>query len=473
MTTDRARPTIGNMQSAMCAIQGAKKKEQVFMKFVCALAAVLVFVIAFPCAEGSQRRSPVVMAVEKVSPAVVNISIVVKEKASPFFPFGRDEFFKDFFPEFFSREYERTSLGSGVIIDGKNGYIVTNHHVVAGASEIRVITSDQKEYGGRSLGSDPRSDLAVIRIEAKEKLPEAKLGDSEDLMIGETVIAIGNPFGLTHTVTTGVVSALDRSVRADERVYRHFIQTDASINPGNSGGPLLNIDGDVIGINTAIYQKAQGIGFAIPINKAKRIVRELLRAGEVLPPWVGVDLQELTRELKSHFGLPGERKGTLVSDVYEDSPAERAGIRRGDIILSLEEFLVDSPEEYRQILGEYTANERLRFRIFRKGKEVDVTAEASSFPLELAPELFYRRLGIGVEGPRTKGEPGIAIEEVRRDSEAEKIGLRPGDMILQINNMAMTGMKEFKEAVSRFHHLSSINLVVKRGAYAYTLTLPF
>jgi serine protease Do len=429
--------------------------------------------VAHPAAEASQRRSPVVMAVERVSPAVVNISIVVKEKASPFFPFGRDDFFRDFFPEFFSREYQHTSLGSGVIIDGKNGYIVTNHHVVAGASEIKVITSDQREYAGRSVGSDPRSDLAVIKIDAGDGLPETKLGDSEDLMIGETVIAIGNPFGLTHTVTTGVVSALDRSVRADDRVYRHFIQTDASINPGNSGGPLLNIDGDVVGINTAIYQKAQGIGFAIPINKAKRIVKELLRAGEVRPPWIGVDLQELTRDLKSYFGLPGEKKGVLVSDVYRDSPAERAGIKRGDVILSLEGFLVDSPEEYHQTLGEYTANERLTFRIFRKGKETDLVTEASSFPLELAPELFYRRLGIRVEGRRTKGQAGVVIEEVRKDSEAERIGLRPGDVILQINDMAMTGTKEFKEAVSRSHHLSSLNLVVKRGAYAYSVTLPF
>lgn len=427
----------------------------------------------FTGVEASQRRSPVVMAVEKMSPAVVNISIVVKEKASPFFPFGREDFFRDFFPEFFTREYEHTSLGSGVIMDGKNGYIVTNHHVVAGATEIKVITSDQKEYTGKNLGSDPRSDLAVIKIEAKERLPEAKLGDSDDLMIGETVIAIGNPFGLTHTVTTGVVSALDRSVRAEDRVYRHFIQTDASINPGNSGGPLLNIDGDVIGINTAIYQKAQGIGFAIPINKAKRIVKELLRAGEVRPPWIGLDLQELTRDLKLHFGMSEDQTGVLVSDVYQGSPAERSGIKRGDVILSLEGFPVDSPEEYLQTLGEYTPNERLAFKIFRKGKEINLPVTASSFPLDLASDVFYRRVGIKVQDQGTKGQGGIIIEEVREDSEAGRIGLRRGDVILQINERAMTGTKEFKEAVSAYHHLSSLNLVVKRGAYAYSLTLPF
>jgi serine protease Do len=432
----------------------------------------LSFLIACTGVEASQRRSPVVIAVEKVSPAVVNISIVIKEKASPFFPFGREDFFKDFFPEFFSREYQHTSLGSGLIIDGKNGYIVTNQHVVAGATEIKVITSDQKEYVGKTVGSDPRSDLAVIKIDAKN-IPEAKLGDSDDLMIGETVIAIGNPFGLTHTVTTGVVSAVDRSVRAEDRVYRHFIQTDASINPGNSGGPLLNIDGDVIGINTAIYQKAQGIGFAIPINKAKRIVKELLRAGEVRAPWVGVDLQELTRDLKSSFGLPGEKKGVLVSDVYRDSPADRAGIKRGDVVLSLEGYPLESPEDYHQTMGEYTANERLTFRIFRKGKEIDLPVEASSFPLDLAPEVFYRRLGIKIEERGKKGQAGIIIEEVRKDSEAQRIGLKPGDVILQINDRAMTGMNEFKESIGRCQHLSSLSLVVKRGAYAYSLTLPF
>ena len=437
------------------------------------LLALMGVLITYPVAEASQRRSPVVIAVEKVGPAVVNISTVVQERMSPFFPFGRDDFFKDFFPEFFSREYRRTSLGSGVIMDGKNGYIVTNHHVVAGASEIKVITSDQKEYMGRSLGSDPRSDLAVIKIDAKEMLPEAKLGDSEDLMIGETVIAIGNPFGLTHTVTTGVVSALDRSVRAEDRVYRNFIQTDASINPGNSGGPLLNIDGDVIGINTAIYQKAQGIGFAIPINKAKRIVRELLRAGEVRPPWIGLDLQELTMELKAHFNVPREKRGVLVSDVYRHSPAERAGIGRGDVIVSLEGFFVDSPDAYHQALGEYTANERLILRIFRKGKEIDLPVEASSFPLDLAPELFYRRLGIKVADRGRKAQGGIVVEEIKPNSEAGRIGLKSGDAILQINNQPMTGLDDFKEAVSRAHHFSSLNIVVKRGAYAYSLALPF
>jgi serine protease Do len=431
---------------------------------------------ACAAAKESLRRSAIVVAVEKVSPAVVNISTVVTEKVSPFFPFGGDEFFKDFFPEMFSREYKHSSLGSGVILDGEKGYIVTNHHVVARATEIKVITSNQKEYKGRSLGSDPRSDLAVIKIDVKEKLPEAKLGDSEDLMIGETVIAIGNPFGLSHTVTTGVVSAIDRSVRAEDRIYRHFIQTDASINPGNSGGPLLNIDGDVIGINTAIYQKAQGIGFAIPINKTKRIVKELLHAGEVQPPWLGLDLQELTPELKRHFALPGGAGGVLVSDVYGNSPADRAGVKRGDVVLVVGGTSVASLSDYQDALAEFTTGDRITLKLFRRGKEISIPLQPASFPPELALETVYRRLGIKVgEGRKGNAQQrsGVSIEEVKQDSEAARIGLRPGDLVAQVNEAAVTNLEDFKKAISQYHHLISLNLVVRRGPYAYSITLPF
>jgi serine protease Do len=441
---------------------------------------VLVFTIALTferaVAKESLRRSAIVVAVEKVSPAVVNISTVVTEKVSPFFPFGGEEFFKDFFPEMFSREYKHSSLGSGVIVDGEKGYIVTNHHVVAKAAEIKVILSNQKEYKGRSLGSDPRSDLAVIKIDAKERLPEAKLGDSEDLMIGETVIAIGNPFGLTHTVTTGVVSALDRSVRAEDRVYRHFIQTDASINPGNSGGPLLNIDGDVIGINTAIYQKAQGIGFAIPINKTKRIVKELLRAGEVQPPWLGLDLQELTPELKRHFALPAEGGGVLVSDVYGNGPADRAGVKRGDVVLLVGGASVATLSDYQDALAEFTTGDRIALKLSRRGKEISLQVQPASFPPELALETVYRRLGIKV-GEARKGNAqqrsGVSVEEVKQDSEAARIGLKAGDLITQVNEVAVTNLEDFKKAISHYHHLISLNLVVRRGPYAYSITLPF
>jgi serine protease Do len=422
-------------------------------------------------AKDSLRRSPVVVAVEKVGPAVVNISTVVQERISPFSAFPGDDFFRDFFPELFSGKYSYTSLGSGVIIGGEKGYVITNHHVVSRATEIKVITSDEKEYVARILGSDPRSDLAVLKIDAKEKLPEVKMGNSDDLMIGETVIAIGNPFGLSHTVTTGVVSATERSLRSEERVYRGFIQTDASINPGNSGGPLLNIEGEFIGINTAIYQKAQGIGFAIPINKAKRIVKELLRSGEVRPPWLGIEVQELTPEMKAHFGLPTRTSGVLVNDIFPGSGAVSVGIHRGDIILSVENIPVRSLADYRDAVADFTANDPLNLKVFRKGKESSITLQPSPFPPELALDLFYRRLGIRVGNPVSKG--GIAIKEVRQDSEAGRIGLRPGDVILQVNTSRVASLEDFKNVISHSHYLPSLHLLVQRGEYGYSVTLPF
>ena len=427
----------------------------------------------------SLRRSAVVIAVEEVSPAVVNISTVVQERVGPIFPFSRDDFFRDFFPDFFTREYTRTSLGSGVIIDGGKGYIITNHHVVDRATEIKVITSDQKEYKGQVLGSDPRSDLAVLQIDVRRKLPEIRMGNSDDMMIGETVIAIGNPFGLSHTVTTGVVSALDRSVRTEERIYRHFIQTDASINPGNSGGPLLNIEGDLIGINTAVYQKAQGIGFAIPINKAKRIVRELIREGRVRFPWLGVDLQELTEGLRGYFNLAEKGRGMLINDVIDGSPAVKAGLKRGDIILSLEGIPILSLSDYRDALGEYTAGDPLNLKIFRKGKELTVSVEPSPFPPDYARELFYRRVGIELDQvdkstPKKYGlKEGVFVKDVRPDSNAAKYGLRAGDLLLKINNTTIGDMDTFNKVISQSHHLPSITLIIQRGPIGYSLTLPF
>ena len=449
------------------------------MKFIHAITLVLALFFACFNAEASLRRSAIVIAIEKVSPAVVNISTVVRERMGPIFPFSRDDFFRDFFPDFFSREYSRTSLGSGVIIDGGKGYIITNHHVVARATEIKVITSDQKEYSAQVLGSDARSDLAVLKIDLKENLPDITMGNSDDLMIGETVIAIGNPFGLSHTVTTGVVSALDRSVRTEERIYRHFIQTDASINPGNSGGPLLNIDGELIGINTAIYQKAQGIGFATPINKARRIARELIREGRVRIPWLGLEMQELTQELKGYFGFAEKETGVLINDVIGGSPSAEAGLKRGDILRFLENIPVSSLSEYRDALGEYTVDDTLRLKIFRKGHELTVSVKPSPFPLAYARDLFYRRVGIAVDQVDNRArkkyglQEGVFIKNVRPDSNAAAYGLRAGDLLFKINDLPIKDLDAFDKAITQYHHMASITLIVQRGAIGYSLTLPF
>jgi Do/DeqQ family serine protease len=430
-------------------------------------------------AKASERRNAVVIAVERVGPAVVNISTIIKERVRSTFPFAGDDFFRDFFPELFSREYTRTSLGSGVIVDGKNGHIVTNHHVVARAAEIKVITSTQETLSARIVGSDPRSDLAVLKVEASNVLPEVEMGDSDDLMIGETVIAIGNPFGLSQTVTTGVVSALDRTVRAEDRVYSHFIQTDASINPGNSGGPLLNIEGEVIGINTAIYQKAEGIGFAIPINKTKRIVRELLRAGEVRFPWLGMETQEMTPELKSYFKIPVGKGGIIVRDLFINGPSERAGILRGDIIFDVNGLNVTSMTDYNNALSEFTSSDKFIIKVFRKGKVRTFTIQAEVFPSELGLKLVDRRLGIRVSEmnqatqKRYGLEGRVYIEDVREGSEAGRVGLQPRDLILKINDEVTESLDDFKKAISRYHHLSAITMIVQRGPHAYSITLPF
>ncbi|MEA3429209.1 MAG: trypsin-like peptidase domain-containing protein, partial [Thermodesulfobacteriota bacterium] len=248
-----------------------------FIRLIIAVVAIFMLPVLVHAAE-YERENPVVRAVRKVSPAIVNINseYEVRRRVNPFSRFSRDpffdSFFKDFFDPGFEQRYKRTSLGSGVIIDGKRGLILTNAHVLAKSTTITVILNDERKFDARIIGADPDSDLAVLRISSKDPLPAVEMGDSNDLMIGETIIAIGNPFGFSNTVTTGVISAVNRSIRAKDAVYHDFIQLDASINPGNSGGALLNINGELIGINTAIYAKAQGIGFAIPINKAKRIV---------------------------------------------------------------------------------------------------------------------------------------------------------------------------------------------------------
>src|SRR5262245_7267285 len=282
------------------------------------------------------RRSLVVQAVERTSPAVVNVSTeqVTEQRGSPF-PFPQDPFFDEFFRDFVDprpRRFKTTSLGSGVIVD-PDGTILTNVHVVLRGSRIHVTIADGRELDATPVGADADSDIAVLRVKAGGRLPAVSLGTSSDLMIGETVIAIGNPFGLSHTVTTGVVSAVGRSLHDEERTYTDFVQTDASINPGNSGGPLLNIRGELIGINTAIYGKAQGIGFAIPVDRARRVMRDLVAFGEVRRPWTGLVVQDLTPDLAQHFGA---RHGVVVAEVEPDGPAARAGVVRGEVIVRVD-----------------------------------------------------------------------------------------------------------------------------------------
>jgi serine protease Do len=426
----------------------------------------------------------VVRAVRKVSPAVVNISssYEVRKRANPFSGFGMDPFFEEFFKDFFDPRFERrqqsTSLGSGVIIDGKRGFILTNAHVIERSDKIKVVLKDEREFEAKIVGADPDSDLAVLQIESSTRLPSVEMGSSDDLMIGETVIAIGNPFGFSHTVTTGVISAVNRSFRADERVFLDFIQIDASINPGNSGGPLLNINGDLIGINTAIYAKAQGIGFAIPINKAKKIISDLIQFGEVIQTWIGITVQNLDKKLAGYLKVP-DKTGVVIKSLEPGSPAINAGLKEGDIILAIGNKKVASVSDYWSVKKTYAAGDTLKVQVWRDGKSETVRMKSRVFPMEMADDLAFRLMGIRVEDltPKNRRDyrisvrQGVVISEIDRHSDLAKIGARPGDVIRQIVDAAVENKDDFKKAIVKYRQRRSVVILLQRGDQGYYITV--
>jgi Do/DeqQ family serine protease len=449
--------------------------------------AAFVYLLLQPLEAGAAtdilRESAVVRAVRKVSPAVVNVSTSyeARSRANPFSGFGSpffEEFFKDFFDPRFERRQQSSSLGSGVIIDGERGLILTNAHVIQRSGTIKVVLQDEREYEARIIGADPESDLAVLKIEPREKLPSIAMGNSDDLMIGETVIAIGNPFGFSHTVTTGVISALNRSIRTDERVFQDFIQIDASINPGNSGGPLLNINGELIGINTAIYAKAQGIGFAIPIGKAQRIVADLIQYGEVKQAWLGLVVQELDEKIAQYLKYPG-RKGVMIKAVEPESPAQRAGLREGDILVALGSKKIAGLDDYAAASKSIIAGETLEAQVWRGGRPQTVTLKPAEFPIERADELAWSLLGIKVEDLTPKNrrdfriavKEGVVISEVKGGSYLARIGARPGDVLRQIDDTGIASRDEFRKALVKSHHKSSLVLLIQRGEQGYYVTV--
>jgi serine protease Do len=416
-----------------------------------------------------------------VKPAVVNIRTekVVKgrDRLSRYY-FGpnmpRDFFGEDFFNRFFGegpeREYKERSLGSGFVIS-KDGYILTNNHVVEGADKIKVRLSDEKEFEGSVIGKDPKTDLALIKVEADLKLPTLELGDSDSLEVGEWVMAIGNPFGLEHTVTVGVVSAKGRVIGAGP--YDDFIQTDASINPGNSGGPLVNTKGEVIGINTAIIAQGQGIGFAIPVKMAKEIVPQLKEKGRVVRGWLGVLVQKVTGELAESFGLP-EGKGALVAKVEEGSPAEEGGIQEGDIIITFDGTEIKEMDELPRIVANTAVGEKVRVVVFRDGKEKKLKVKVGEMPeektetfekdkekdvgmtvQELTPELA-NRLGLA-------DDEGVIVRSVDPGGPAEEAGIRRGDVIRELNRKPISDMDDFTKAMRKAKKDDNILLFVKRG----------
>ncbi len=319
------------------------------------------------------------------------------------------------------------------------------------------------------MGADPNHDVAVLRIETDEAVPWVRPGRSHDLMVGEPVIAIGNPFGLSHTVTTGVISALDRSIRSDGRAYHGFLQTDASINPGNSGGPLLNAEGELVAINTAIYGGAQGIGFAVPIDVARRVVRELIEHGEVAPVWLGLDFQDLDPNLVDVMDLPERVSGALVTSVRERSPAARGGVRRGDVIAEIDGRSFAGARGFFELLVRSTPGQQIELQLWRKGKAQTVRVTAQEIPDTLVGELALEKLGMALE-PNARG--GFAVTRVRPGSGAARIGVESGDVISSINGRSLSDEEALETALLDLRGRARALVMVHRGRGRYHVTIP-
>ncbi len=418
---------------------------------------------------------------EEVGPSVVYIDTVryATIRRSPFSPFFDDPFFRRFFDlpeEEMERQIPRRGVGSGFIFR-EDGYILTNHHVVAGAEEITVTLLDGREFTGRVIGADPMTDLAVVQVDA-EGLPTVTLGDSDAARVGEWVVAIGNPYGLAHTVTVGVLSAKGRPITAGDtgREYENFLQTDAAINPGNSGGPLLNIHGEVIGINTAIIPFAQGLGFAIPINLAEELLDDLIELGRVIRAWLGVYIQDLTPEIALQFGRE-ETKGALVAEIQVDSPAEHAGLQRGDIILRVEDEAIEDVRDLQQVIRSHRPGDVVTIEVWRDNELITLEAELQELEQELDIPTFEPMVDMGMEITQITPEKveqfdlrvtqGLVITDVGAGSPADEAGLRPGDVVLEINRQEVLTVEDWLAVTAALTPGDTALLLIVRGDRSY------
>lgn len=431
--------------------------------------------------EGSRIEDAVINVANTTGKAVVSISTEhttkIKGGRRYYFrtpsggsPFGEDESFRRFFDEFFGempdREYKQMGLGSGVIID-QEGYILTNEHVISDADKITVTLPDGRDFKGEIKGRDARADLAIIKINA-HNLPIAPLGDSDDLKIGQWVVAIGNPFGFAMqnpepTVTAGVIGALHRSlgrITSRDRDYNDLIQTDAAINPGNSGGPLVNLKGEVAGINVAIFSTSggyQGVGFAIPINSAKRIISRLKEGKKILYGWLGVTVQDLTEDLAKYFGL-ADKNGVLVAKVLENTPAQKAGMKESDVIKQFDNKPVNNVRELLSAVAKLEVGRKVKAVVVREKKELTLEVQIGARPEnpeeeEISAVSTGNWRGLEVEELnsdnarrfRTEDKIGMAVANVEPDSPADEAGIIPGDIILEINKQAVRNLTDYEK----------------------------
>jgi len=424
---------------------------------------------------------------EKASPSVVNIrtekTVTGGGRVSRHFQ-GVDpndpmnEFFERFFGDQRQQEFKQRSLGSGFIVDPA-GYIVTNNHVVENTTEIKVILKDGQEYDATIVGRDPSTDVALIKIDPKGALPALELGDTQDVKVGQWVMAIGNPFGLGHTVTTGIVSAKGRVLGSGP--YDDYIQTDTSINPGNSGGPLLDLEGRVIGINTAIIQGGQGLGFAIPVKLAAGIIAQLKAEGNVTRGWLGVSIQEIEGDVAKYYGLPSP-KGVMIMDVFKGDPADKAGIKAKDIILSIDGKKVESLKDLTGIIASQTVGDKVKVTFLRSGKEKTVKVKIA------------KREDRRISGAKGKGSgdsdlgidiatlspamakrfnlsdtQGVLITGVKPRSKGSEIGLVHGDIIKEVNHTPIRDEDDYFETIDEIKKGDQVDMLIIRRGRGYAL----
>jgi serine protease Do len=420
---------------------------------------------------------------DTVSPAVVHIRVEKTIKGGgPAFhqfnknPFGRPEQFKDFFGRNFGQqrqpEFKQPGQGSGFIID-KSGYIVTNNHVVEGADTIKVILRDDTEYDADIVGRDPVTDIALIKIGTRENLAAVPLGSSDNLKVGEWVAAIGSPFGLEHTVTAGIVSAKGRVIGSGP--YDDFIQTDASINPGNSGGPLINMQGEIVGINTMIIAGGNGIGFAIPIDLARDIITQLKTNGEVTRGWLGVTIQNLKGDLAQYYGV-NDKNGVLVAGVVPGDPADQAGIQPKDIITKVDGKKVATSRDLTNLAAKLNVGDTARVTILREGRQKTLDVKVGRRPVTMAAAPDHQRhekkgeYGFEVteltpqiaQRYNIEETAGVIVVNVAPNSKAQAAGVRQGDLIIEINRKNVASVEDFKILIDQHKKGDGINLLVKR-----------
>ncbi len=419
---------------------------------------------------------------EMVTPAVVNIRTVKTVKGGGYGshqyrrrPFGNEDPFNDFFEKFFGgdqrRNFKQRSLGSGFIID-QDGYIVTNNHVINEADKITVVLENEEEFDAKIIGRDPYTDIALIKIDSSEKFPHVELGNSDALKVGEWVVAIGNPFGLAHTVTAGIVSAKGRVIGSGP--YDDFIQTDASINPGNSGGPLINMNGKVIGINTMIIAGGQGIGFAIPVNLADGIIKQLRDKGDVTRGWLGVTIQDMKGELAKYYGIKDGKKGVLVLDVVAGDPADEAGIKPKDVIIAVNGKKITTSKDLTSKIANIGVGETVKITLLRNGREKTFKVKIGERPDTIASsgsrQQKHEELGIQVAKITPQlarrfnisEDFGVIVIDVRPESKAYKAGIAKADIILEINRKEIDSVKKFKSVLGSIKKGEKLSFLIQR-----------